>query len=75
MAAGGAVVGATVETPDSPVAGGHERVGSWELKQNEAGMHNIAAPQPARRPSFEDDDIGDIGAAPWQKPVKPDERV
>lgn len=75
---GGAIVGASVETdgPGSPVAGGHERVGSWELKQNEAGnMHNIAAPQPARRPSFEDDDVGDIGAAPWQKPTKPDERV
>ena len=67
----GAVVGASVEQPSSPVAGGHERVGSWELKQNEAGLPNIVAPE-ARRPSFEDDDIG---ASPFREPVKPDERV
>jgi hypothetical protein len=68
---GGAVVGATVETPGSPVPGGHERVGSWELKQND--LPNIAAPHPAvRRPSFEEDDIG---ASPFRDPVKPDERV
>ena len=72
---GGAVVGATVENPSSPVAGGHERVGSWELKQHD--IPNIAAPHPAaRRPSFEEDgDVGDIGAAPFREPVKPDERV
>lgn len=70
---GGAIVGATIETtPGSPIAGGHERVGSWELKQND--MPNIAAPHPAmvRRPSWEDDDIG---ASPFRDPVKPDERV
>lgn len=68
---GGAVVGATVETPASPVTGGHERVGSWELKQHD--LPNIAAPHPAvRRPSFEEDDIG---ASPFRDPVKPDERV
>ena len=69
---GGAVVGATVETPGSP-RGGHERVGSWELKNNEAGMPNIAAPVAARRPSYEDDE--DIAAAPYRVPTKPDERV
>jgi hypothetical protein len=66
---GGAVVGATVETPGSPVPGGHERVGSWELKQND--LPNIAATHPARRPSFEEDEV-DIAN---RKPVKPDERV
>ena len=71
---GGAIVGASVETPGSPVPGGHERVGSWELKQHD--MPNIAATHPARRPSFEeDDDIGDIGAAPFRKPTEPNERV
>lgn len=69
---GSAIVGATIETtPGSPVAGGHERVGSWELKQND--LPNIAAPHPAvRRPSWEDDDIG---ASPFRDPVKPHERV
>ena len=70
---GGAIVGATVETPGSPT-GGHERVGSWELKQHD--LPNIDATHPARRPSYEqDDDIGDIGAHPFRDPVKPDERV
>ena len=77
---GGAVVGATVESPGSPT-GGHERVGSWELKGNEAGLPNIGAGAGAgagaggempRRPSFEDDDIA---ASPFRDPVKADERV
>lgn len=71
---GGAVVGATVESPGSP-AGGHERVGSWELKGNEAGLPNIGAGtggQTPRRPSFEDDDVA---ADPFRDPVKADERV
>ena len=72
---GGAIVGATVETPGSPMRDGHERVGSWELKQNEAGLPNIAAPEAARRPSFDDDDLGDLGASPISEPVKADERV
>lgn len=69
----GAVVH-TEETPGSPMQAGHERVGSWELKQNEANVPNVAAPGFAglRRPSHEEDDLG---AAPWQKPVQPDERV
>ncbi len=71
---GGAVVGATIETPGSPVPGGHERVGSWELKQND--LPNIAAGHPAmRRPSLEDDDVGDVGDSPFRDPVRPDERV
>lgn len=71
---GGAVV-ATEETPGSPVRGGHERVGSWELKQNEAGFPNIASQTAERRPSYENDDDHEIGAAPWQKPTEPHERV
>lgn len=71
---GGAAVDAQ-EVPGSPVRGGHERVGSWELKQNEAGLPNIASQAAERRPSYENDDVTDIGAAPWQKPVQPDERV
>ena len=67
---GGAIVGATVETPGSPVTGGHERVGSWELKQHD--LPNIAATHPARRPSFEEDEEVDISN---RKPVRPDERV
>lgn len=71
---GGAMMGATVETPGSPLPGGHERVGSWELKQHD--IPNIAATHPARRPSFEDDDdVGDIGTAPFRAPTQPDERV
>ena len=71
---GGAVVGAAVETPGSP-RGGHERVGSWELKHKE-DYPNIAAPTAAaRRPSFEDDHIDDIGAPPYRRPTEPSERV
>ncbi|KAK3706939.1 hypothetical protein LTR37_012438 [Vermiconidia calcicola] len=70
---GGAIVGATVETPSSPVTG-NERVGSWELKQHD--LPNIMAPRAvARRPSYEDDDVGDVGAQPFRQPVQPDERV
>ncbi|KXS98204.1 hypothetical protein AC578_280 [Pseudocercospora eumusae] len=36
---GGAVVGASVETSSTSPHGGHERVGSWELKSTNAG-HN-----------------------------------
>jgi len=71
---GGAIVGATVETPSSPLPTGNERVGSWELKQHD--LPNIMSPRPvARRPSFEDDDVGDVGAQPFRQPVQPDERV
>ena len=68
---GGAVVGATVVSPTSPV-GGHERVGSWELKGNEAGLPNIAGAHEERRPSFEEDDVL---ANPFRDPVKVNERV
>lgn len=59
---GGAVVGASVvESPTSPT-GGHERVGSWELKGAGGG-----------RPSMEEQ-----GPDPFQdpvRPVRPSERV
>ena len=67
---GGAVVGATVERADpmSPVAGGHERVGSWELAQaKEAGMQDNGI---ERRLSFESE-----RADPFRDPIKADERV
>lgn len=67
----------TEETPGSPIKGGHERVGSWELKQNEAGRPTITAVGATidRSSSYEQDDAHEIGEAPWQKPVQPDERV
>ncbi|KAK1069133.1 hypothetical protein LTR74_005175 [Friedmanniomyces endolithicus] len=69
---GGAVVGASVERgPESPVSAiGHERVGSWELKQEHLERPNIAEAEHARHPSFEED-----GADPFQDPVRADERV
>jgi len=75
MSKGRAVVGATVERgPDSPISPiGHERVGSWELKQAETGLPNIAAPEAVTRPSFEEDDEA---MDPYhQRIAKPDERV
>ena len=71
-AAGAAVVEAEVGATR-----GHERVGSWELrdqaKAEESQMSSIP-PQPAklRRPSFEDDDMH---VSPFADPVKPHERV
>lgn len=51
---GGAVVGASVEanSPMSPVAGGHERVGSWELKSAEAGSNPFTLNVPDRGPEM-----------------------
>jgi len=69
----GAAAVTTEEVPGSPVRGGHERVGSWELKNNEAGLPNLGVVT-ERRPSYEDDE-GEIGEAPWVKPTEPDERV
>ncbi|KAK5121729.1 hypothetical protein LTR85_004604 [Meristemomyces frigidus] len=71
---GGTVVGASVErSPDSPISPiGHERVGSWELKEAEAGRHaNIADAQSIRRLSFESEEHVD----PFRDPMKADERV
>ncbi|WPH04664.1 Hypothetical protein R9X50_00755700 [Acrodontium crateriforme] len=72
----GAVVGASVErtSPVSPI--GHERVGSWELKQNSmqtGGVLQTASLPVYRgesaRPSFED------AVDPFRDPVLPSERV
>ncbi|KAK4540510.1 hypothetical protein LTR36_009148 [Oleoguttula mirabilis] len=76
LSKGGAVVGASVErSPDSPMTPiGHERVGSWELKEAEAEagrQANIADAQSTRRLSFESEDHVD----PFRDPVKADERV
>jgi hypothetical protein len=62
---GGATVGATVESsPTSPIVG-HERVGSWELKEAEAGRKSDAL---SERRMSEDGEH-------FREPVKPDERV
>lgn len=74
---GGAVVGASVERSSSPVSPiGHERVGSWELKQNQnqTATHPNSLPvfQPhseSLRPSF------DETVDPFRDPVQPSERV
>ncbi len=55
----------------------HERVGSWELgsqaKAKEAQAQNLeGSDHPARRPSFEDDELH---VTPFASPVKPDDRV
>lgn len=49
------------------VRGGHERVGSWELKQN----NTTSSPD---LPHYQHHDEHDIGEAPW-KAVVPEERV
>lgn len=70
-------VASVVETEQEPssvgggvVRGGHERVGSWELKQNAS-----SSPSRGSLPHYENHDEHDIGEAPWQKPVEPHERV
>ena len=65
---GGAVVGATVERLPTTTAG-HERVGSWELKDAEMGR------QGDRRTSFEEEEEEARRVNPFADPVKPDERV
>ena len=69
----GAVV-TTVE--DTEAHKGHERVGSWELreqaKREEAGHMGIVTPPRQRRPSYEDDDIH---VSPYTPPVKPHDHV
>ena len=68
--------GASVAVAGAP-AGGHERVGSWELgaqrKAEGAQRPSLnSSVIPARRPSVEDDDLHDT---PTADPVKPDDRV
>ena len=65
--------GATVDVVPSGPARGHERVGSWELRdQAKAEEGQLPSmPQPpfmARRPSYEDDDLN-VNA--YNRPVKP----
>lgn len=76
---GGAVIGASVErsgleSPTSP-AGGHERVGSWELKQadKDYGL-NIADAQSTRRASL-DEEEPEESVDPFRDPVKAKETV
>ncbi|KAF1989405.1 phosphoglycerate mutase-like protein [Aulographum hederae CBS 113979] len=71
------VAGATVEHEAQK---GHERVGSWELKEAGAqreGERHLGAPPAAAatRPSFEDDHDHDDGVNPFGEAVKADERV
>ncbi|KAK4954312.1 hypothetical protein LTR10_007742 [Elasticomyces elasticus] len=72
MPKGGAVVGASVErSPDSPISPlGHERVGSWELKQEQLERPNIAEAQSTGHPSFEEDRMD-----PFRDPVRAKESV
>jgi hypothetical protein len=72
---GGAVVGATIErSRDTSPIGGHERIGSWELKKAEAERGGTAESGGRFRPSFEDDDeVRPVD--PFADPVKADERV
>ncbi|KAK5112635.1 hypothetical protein LTR62_003950 [Meristemomyces frigidus] len=64
---GGAVVGASVVHEEG--GQGHERVGSWELRQKEAGP-GMDGDQ-ARGASFE----SEMRVDPFRDPVKADERV
>ncbi|RMY74195.1 hypothetical protein D0863_03376 [Hortaea werneckii] len=70
----GGAIGATVErsnvSPTCPM--GHERVGSWEMKQADAAQRMDAeAMQTSRRSSMEDDER----VNPFRDPVRADERV
>ena len=69
-------VGATVSSAEPEIAKGHERVGSWELreqaKEEEAGQIGaVRVPQP-RRPSYEDDETF---VDPYAPAVKPHDHV
>jgi Histidine phosphatase superfamily (branch 2) len=69
--------GASVAAAGTTVARGHERVGSWELrdqkKAEEAQLPPLkSSDPPLRRPSFEDDDLC---VTPFADPVKPNDRV
>lgn len=59
---GGAVVGASVETGPASPSGGHERVGSWKLKQAEAGGKMSMSARPSMEQREPD---------PFQDPVRP----
>lgn len=71
---GGAGAVVTTTEPDGPK--GHERVGSWELreaaKRKEAGEMGSSTGLPPRRPSYEDDEIH---VNPYAPAVKPHDQV
>lgn len=78
--AGATVVGREASVDEGqvggPVAGGHERVGSWEMKQPDSGGLGAAASQRSRLSFEEDVDEDDRRAMdPFADPVKADERV
>lgn len=54
------------------VVGGHERVGSWELKEAGGG---VRADPNSSRFSFEDDEDDRRAVDPFADPVKPSERI
>ena len=60
-----------------PVAGGHERVGSWEMKDSGGTGGFPVGSDNRSRASFEDDSDEDYRRTvdPFADPVKPDERV
>ena len=83
----GATVVSSAETPTAAAAAaaagagarGHERVGSWELREQakaeEASGGVASLPKAvARRPSYEDDDDV-LNVSPYARGVKADERV
>ena len=63
--------GASITEPAPTVLRGHERVGSWELrdqaKAEEAQRAAMAGRLNVRRPSFEDDDLN---VTAYDRPVK-----
>lgn len=68
--------GVAVVVTDQEAAKGHERVGSWELreqaKREEAGRMGAVHISRPRRPSYEDDDIH---VDPYAPAVKPHDHV
>lgn len=78
--------GTVDEEAGDGLRGGHERVGSWELREQEAnkdvgvggGVAGLQRPETAkvgRRPSYEDDDDDELNVHAWAKGVRPEERV
>lgn len=68
--------GAAVSVAEPEAAKGHERVGSWELRQQakreEAGHMGVVNMNMPRRPSYEDDEIQ---VDPYATAVKPHDHV
>ncbi|GAB7362240.1 hypothetical protein MBLNU230_g2265t1 [Neophaeotheca triangularis] len=52
----------------------HERINSWELKKDVAGVERPGQAA-ARRPSWDEEDDGDDRIDPFRDPTRPDERV